>query len=121
MSALGIEAFTAATQTYPRKQDWFIVNALAGLGASVHKFAFDLRILQSPPFGEWSEPFGKHQVGSSAMPFSATPSLPKTWTASAAPSLRCPAPPGTTPRSACSNAPSTILPTGVSSSPKPSW
>ncbi|MBI1293957.1 adenylosuccinate lyase [bacterium] len=73
MSALGINAFTAATQTYPRKQDWFIVNALAGLGASVHKFAFDLRILQSPPFGEWSEPFGKHQVGSSAMPFKRNP------------------------------------------------
>ena len=73
MSTLGIEAFTAATQTYPRKQDWFIVNALAGLGASVHKFAFDLRILQSPPFGEWSEPFGKHQVGSSAMPFKRNP------------------------------------------------
>jgi adenylosuccinate lyase len=73
MAALGIEAFTAATQTYPRKQDWFIVNALAGLGASLHKFAFDLRILQSPPFGEWSEPFGKHQVGSSAMPFKRNP------------------------------------------------
>lgn len=73
MAALGIQAFTAATQTYPRKQDWFVVNALAGLGASVHKFAFDLRILQSPPFGEWSEPFGKHQVGSSAMPFKRNP------------------------------------------------
>jgi adenylosuccinate lyase len=73
MESLGLQAFTAATQTYPRKQDWFIVNALAGLGASVHKFAFDLRILQSPPFGEWSEPFGKHQVGSSAMPFKRNP------------------------------------------------
>ncbi len=73
MANLGIEAFTAATQTYPRKQDWFIINALAGLGASVHKFAFDLRILQSPPFGEWSEPFGTHQVGSSAMPFKRNP------------------------------------------------
>jgi adenylosuccinate lyase len=73
MESLGLQAFTAATQTYPRKQDWFIVNALSGLGASVHKFAFDLRILQSPPFGEWSEPFGKHQVGSSAMPFKRNP------------------------------------------------
>jgi adenylosuccinate lyase len=73
METLGLQAFTAATQTYPRKQDWFIVNALAGLGASLHKFAFDLRILQSPPFGEWSEPFGKHQVGSSAMPFKRNP------------------------------------------------
>ncbi|MBX3002066.1 MAG: adenylosuccinate lyase [Caldilineaceae bacterium] len=73
MEKLGLQAFTAATQTYPRKQDWFVVNALAGLGASLHKFAFDLRILQSPPFGEWSEPFGKDQVGSSAMPFKRNP------------------------------------------------
>ena len=49
------------------------MNALAGLGASLHKFAFDLRILQSPPIGEWSEPFGAKQVGSSAMPFKRNP------------------------------------------------
>ena len=73
MEKLGIEAFAVATQTYPRKQDWFVLNALAGLCASLHKFAFDLRILQSPPFGEWSEPFGRHQVGSSAMPFKRNP------------------------------------------------
>ncbi len=73
MAQLGIEAFPVATQTYPRKQDWLVVNALAGLGASLHKFALDLRILQSPPFGEWSEPFGTKQVGSSAMPFKRNP------------------------------------------------
>ncbi len=73
MQALGLEAFPVATQTYPRKQDWFILNALAGLCASLHKFAFDLRLLQSPPIGEWSEAFGEKQVGSSAMPFKRNP------------------------------------------------
>lgn len=73
MEILGLSAFEAATQTYPRKQDWLVLNALAGLCASLHKFAFDLRILQSPPFGEWSEPFGAKQVGSSAMPFKRNP------------------------------------------------
>jgi adenylosuccinate lyase len=73
MAKLGLEAFPVATQTYPRKQDWLVLNALAGLAASLYKFAFDLRILQSQPFGEWSEPFGSRQVGSSAMPFKRNP------------------------------------------------
>lgn len=50
MASLGLEAFPVATQTYPRKQDWLVLNALAGLCATLHKFAFDLRILQSPPW-----------------------------------------------------------------------
>ena len=73
MRALDLNAFEAATQTYPRKQDWLVINALAGVAGSLNKFAFDLRILQSPPIGEWSEPFGAKQVGSSAMPFKRNP------------------------------------------------
>jgi adenylosuccinate lyase len=73
MSALGLDAFPVATQTYPRKQDYRVLSALAGLGGSLYKFAFDLRILQSPPIGEWAEPFGSRQVGSSAMPFKRNP------------------------------------------------
>jgi adenylosuccinate lyase len=73
MSALGLKAFPVTTQTYPRKQEYRVVSALAGLGASLYKFAFDLRVLQSPPIGEWAEPFATRQVGSSAMPFKRNP------------------------------------------------
>jgi adenylosuccinate lyase len=70
---LGLEFFPVTSQTYLRKQDYRLVRALAGMGASLHKFAFDLRILQSPPLGEWAEPFGEKQVGSSAMPSKRNP------------------------------------------------
>ncbi len=73
LAEIDLPAFDAATQTYPRKQDYFIVSALAGLAASLHKLTYDLRILQNPLFGEWSEPFGAKQVGSSAMPFKRNP------------------------------------------------
>ena len=73
MADLDLPAFPITTQTYPRKQDWLILNALAGLAGSLYKFAFDLRLLQSPPLGEWAEPFGERQVGSSAMPFKRNP------------------------------------------------
>ena len=74
MSALlDLPFFEVASQTYPRKQDYFVVSALAGAGATLYKFAFDLRLLQAPTIGEWSEPFGQKQVGSSAMPFKRNP------------------------------------------------
>ncbi len=71
--ALGIGFYPAVTQTYPRKQDYAVACGLAGLGASLYKFAFDLRLLQSPPIGELAEAFGEHQVGSTAMPFKRNP------------------------------------------------
>ena len=70
---LGLPFFPLAGQVYPRKQDYQVLSALAGLGGSLYKFAFDLRFLQSPPVGELSEPFGRRQVGSSAMPFKRNP------------------------------------------------
>ena len=73
LRSLDLEAFPVATQIYPRKQDYVVLSALAGLAQSLYKFAFDLRFLQSPPIGEWAEPFGRAQVGSSAMPFKRNP------------------------------------------------
>ncbi len=73
MKKLGIPAATIATQVYSRKQDYLLATLLSSISSTLAKFAGDLRILQSPPIGEWSEPFGKSQVGSSAMPFKKNP------------------------------------------------
>lgn len=73
MTRLDLAPFEVATQTYPRKQDWIVLSALSGVAGTLYKFAFDLRLLQSPPIGEWAEPFGSRQVGSSAMPFKRNP------------------------------------------------
>jgi adenylosuccinate lyase len=74
LHALGIEAHAIVTQTYPRVQDYQLVAALAALAASLSKFAFDLRLMQSPGLGMIAaEPFGEGQVGSTAMPFKRNP------------------------------------------------
>lgn len=70
---LDMPFYLVASQTYPRKQDYRVVSALADLGATLYRFAFDLRLLQSPTFGELAEPFARKQVGSSAMPFKRNP------------------------------------------------
>lgn len=73
LDALDLPAFPIAGQTYPRKQDLLVMNALAAVAQSAYRFAFDLRVLQSPGFGELAEPFERNQVGSSAMPFKRNP------------------------------------------------
>ncbi len=73
MEKLGVDPVLISGQTTPRKMDYFVTAVLNSIAQSLYKFAFDLRILQSPNFGELSEPFGKSQVGSSAMPFKKNP------------------------------------------------
>jgi len=73
MKELELTAFDAATQTLPRKQEYTLSVVLATVAQTLHKIAFDIRVLQSPAFGELSEPFGEKQVGSSAMPFKRNP------------------------------------------------
>ena len=73
MRKLELEAFPISTQTYPRKLDYLVLAVLAGIAQSSHKFGVDLRHLQSPAYGELSEPIGAAQVGSSAMPFKRNP------------------------------------------------
>ena len=72
---LDLDFFSVTNQTYPRLQDYQLTSHLAGIGASLYRLAFDLRILQSSGFGELAEPFGENQVGSSAMPFKQNPIL----------------------------------------------
>lgn len=73
MEKLDLKPVLISTQVYPRQYDYMVLSALASLASAVSKFAGDLRILQSPTIGEWSEPFGTKQVGSSAMPFKKNP------------------------------------------------
>jgi len=69
---LGFERCFAVTgQTYPRQLDFRIGAALAGIAQSGGKLGSDLRLLASRR--EVQEPFGKKQIGSSAMPWKKNP------------------------------------------------
>ena len=69
---MGMDAvFAVSGQTYPRKLDSRVLDALAGVAQSAYKFAQDLRLLQS--FREVEEPFEKNQIGSSAMAYKRNP------------------------------------------------
>ncbi|MDD3219595.1 MAG: adenylosuccinate lyase [Lachnospiraceae bacterium] len=69
---MGFEAcYPVSGQTYSRKVDTRVVNVLAGIAASAHKFSNDIRLLQH--LKEVEEPFEKSQIGSSAMAYKRNP------------------------------------------------
>ncbi len=64
-------AFPVSGQTYPRKTDSSVLDALSGVAQSAAKMAGDLRLLQHE--GELLEPFESDQIGSSAMAYKRNP------------------------------------------------
>jgi adenylosuccinate lyase len=64
-------SYPVTGQTYSRKVDHEVLGALGSFGATVHKLATDIRLLAN--LKEMEEPFGKKQIGSSAMAYKRNP------------------------------------------------
>jgi adenylosuccinate lyase len=75
MATLGLLPAPASTQIVQRDRHAEYFSALALAGASIEKFAVEIRHLQRTEVREAEEPFGKGQKGSSAMPHKRNPIL----------------------------------------------
>jgi adenylosuccinate lyase len=70
---LGLEPAPVSSQVIQRDRHAELMTALAITGASLEKFALEVRGLQKTEIGEVEEPFAKGQKGSSAMPHKRNP------------------------------------------------
>jgi adenylosuccinate lyase len=70
---LGLTPAPVASQVIQRDRHAELLSALAITGASLEKFALEIRGLQKTEIGEVEEPFAKGQKGSSAMPHKRNP------------------------------------------------
>ena len=70
---LGLEAAPVSSQVIQRDRHAELMSALAITGASLEKFALEIRGLQKTEIGEVEEPFDRGQKGSSAMPHKRNP------------------------------------------------
>ena len=70
---LGLDAALVSSQVIQRDRHAELLTAIAITGASLEKFALEVRGLQKTEIGEVQEPFGKGQKGSSAMPHKRNP------------------------------------------------
>ncbi len=64
-------SYAVSGQTYTRKLDYQVLSVLSSIAQSMHKMTNDIRLLQS--LKELEEPFGKNQIGSSAMAYKRNP------------------------------------------------
>lgn len=72
-AALGLTPAPVASQVIQRDRHAELLSALAITGASLEKFAVEVRGLQKTEIGEVEEGFAKGQKGSSAMPHKRNP------------------------------------------------
>ncbi len=72
---LDIEVAPVTTQVIQRDRHAFYLSVLAGIGASLEKFATEIRGLQRTEILEAEEPFEVGQTGSSSMPHKRNPEL----------------------------------------------
>ncbi|MEO0071769.1 MAG: adenylosuccinate lyase [candidate division WOR-3 bacterium] len=73
LKRLGLKVEPVSTQVIPRDRHALVLSVLALIASGLERIATEIRNLQRTEIDEVSEPFGKTQAGSSAMPHKKNP------------------------------------------------